>query len=228
VPTEVSTDRPTAIGILGGTGKLGAGLAIRWAAAGIPITIGSRDPERAAAAAADLRTALPAGAAAIDGAGNAVAARHPVVVASIPTEGADELVTAIADELAGGILVSALSPLDFDARGPRPGVVSGAASAAALLALCAPDATVVAGFHTVSAVSLRRLEEELDEDVLLCGDDDEAVARVAALVDDHLVGARAVHCGPLRLAATLESLTAVLISVNKRHRAHAGLRVTGL
>jgi 8-hydroxy-5-deazaflavin:NADPH oxidoreductase len=77
-------------------------------------------------------------------------------------------------------------------------------------------------------VSLRRLDEALDEDVLLCGDDDAAIATVAALVDQHLTGSRAVHCGPLRLAATLESLTAVLISVNKRHRAHAGLRVTGL
>jgi 8-hydroxy-5-deazaflavin:NADPH oxidoreductase len=217
----------TRVGILGGTGKLGAGLALRWAAAGIEVTIGSRDPARAASVAADLCAKLPEGSATLDGAANAVAADRPVVVASIPTEGADTLVGDLADVLAGRILVSALSPLAFDARGPRPGEV-GAASAAELLATCAPDASVVGGFHTVSAVTLRRTEDPLDEDVLLCGDDDAAVAQVAALVDDHLDGARAVHCGPLRLSASLEALTAVLISINKRHRAHAGLHVTRL
>jgi 8-hydroxy-5-deazaflavin:NADPH oxidoreductase len=224
----VAVEPVRSIGILGGTGKLGAGLALRWAAAGVPVTIGSRDAGRAADSAAELREALPDGAAALDGAGNAEAAAHPVVVAAIPTEGAHTLVAGLAGQLAGKVLVSALSPLAFDQRGPRPGVVEGAASAAELLAAAAPDATVVGGFHTVSAVTLRRADEPLDEDVLLCGDDDDAVARVAALVDEHLEGARAVHCGPLRLASTLESLTAVLISVNKRHRSHAGLRVTRL
>lgn len=228
MPDESSTPSVTSIGILGGTGKLGAGLALRWAAAGLPVTIGSRDPERAVTVAAELRADLPPGSASLEGAGNAVAAGHPVVVAAIPTGGADELVAGLADQLAGKVLVSALSPLAFDERGPRPGTVEGAGSAAELLAAAAPDAAVVAGFHTVSAVTLRRADEPLDEDVLLCGDDDEAMAAVAMLVDEHLDGARAVHCGPLRLAATLESLTAVLISVNKRHRSHAGLRVTRL
>jgi 8-hydroxy-5-deazaflavin:NADPH oxidoreductase len=224
----VTPDPLPPVGILGGTGKLGAGLALRWAAAGIAVTIGSRDPERAATSAAALRASLPEGAARLEGAGNAVAADAPVVVAAIPTEGAAELVGDLAEQLTGRVLVSALSPLAFDAAGPRPGTVDGAPSAAELLAEVAPGASVVAGFHTVSAVTLRRADEPLDEDVLLCGDDDEAVARVASLVDDHLVGARAVHCGPLRLAATLESLTAVLIAVNRRHRSHAGLRVTRL
>ncbi|WP_052667926.1 NADPH-dependent F420 reductase [Nitriliruptor alkaliphilus] len=228
MPDESSTPSATSIGILGGTGKLGAGLALRWAAAGLPVTIGSRDPERAAKAASDLRAALPPGSASLEGAGNAVASGHPVVVAAIPTDGAADLVAGLADQLAGTVLVSALSPLAFDGRGPRPATVDGAASAAELLATTAPGAKVVAGFHTVSAVTLRRADEPLDEDVLLCGDDEAAVAVVTALVDDHLEGARAVHCGPLRLAATLESLTAVLISVNKRHRSHAGLRVTRL
>lgn len=224
----MATAPATSVGILGGTGKLGAGLALRWAAAGLAVTIGSRDPDRAAAAAAELRAALPGGPGSIASGGNAVAASQPIVVAAIPTEGAEELVRGVADELAGAVLVSALSPLAFDERGPRPGEAPDAGSAAELLAAAAPGATVVAGFHTVSAVTLRRADEPLDEDVLLCGDDDEAVARVAALVDEHLEGARAVHCGPLRLARTLESLTAVLISVNKRHRAHAGLRITRL
>lgn len=224
----MSVQPVTSIGILGGTGKLGAGLALRWAAAGLAVTIGSRDPARAATAAAALREALPGGAGRLDGSGNEDAAARPVVVAAIPTAGAYALVAGLAGQLAGRVLVSALSPLAFDDRGPRPAQVEGAGSAAELVASAAPEAVVVAGFHTVSAVSLRRTEEPLDEDVLLCGDDDEAVAQVATLVDDHLAGARAVHCGPLRLARTLESLTAVMISVNKRHRTHAGLRVAGL
>lgn len=225
-PPDATTGGTPAVGILGGTGKLGAGLARWWAAAGVPVTIGSRDAARAASVAAELRASLPEGAAPLEGLANADAAARPVVVAAIPSEGADTLVGGLAEVLAGRILVSALSPLAFDDRGPHPGQVD-AASAAELLAASAPDATVVAGFHTVSAVSLKHLDQPLDEDVLLCGDDDEAVAQVATLVG-RLAGARAVHCGPLRLAGTLESLTAVLISINKRHRAHAGLRVTGL
>lgn len=224
----MSTDPVTSVGILGGTGKLGSGLALRWAAAGLDVTIGSRDPARAETTAAELRGELPGGAGALAGAGNADAATHPVVVAAIPTRGARELVAGLADRLDGRILVSALSPLAFDERGPRPARLDGLDSAAELLAVSAPGATVIAGFHTVAAGTLRRLGAPLDEDVLLCGDDDAAVARVAALVDDHLEGARAVHCGPLRLAGALESLTAVLISVNQRHRTHAGVRITRL
>ncbi len=215
------------IGILGGTGKLGAGLASRWAAAGLAVTIGSRDPGRAADTAQELRADLPSGAGTVEGLGNDGAAQRDVVVAAIPTEGAPELVGGVAAHLEGRILVSALSPLAFDAAGPRPAGVRDAPSAAALLAGAAPGARVVAGFHTVSAVTLRRAGD-LDEDVLLCGDDDEAVAQVANLVDDHLGGARAVHCGPLRLAATLEALTAVIIAVNQRHRSHSGVRLTRL
>lgn len=217
----------THVGILGGTGKLGAALARRWAAAGLDVVIGSRDADRAASRSADLREGLPHGAGALTGGTNADAAGAPIVVAAIPTEGAEELVATLADRLAGSILVSALSPLAFDDGGPRP-VSLEAGSAAQLLAAAAPAARVVAGFHTVSAVSLGDLGAPLDEDVLLCGDDDEALRQVAALVDDHLEGARAVGVGPLRLAGTLEALTAVLIATNRRHRVHAGVRVTGL
>jgi 8-hydroxy-5-deazaflavin:NADPH oxidoreductase len=226
--TPAASDAAGPIGILGGTGKLGSGLALRWATAGVPVTIGSRDAARAAARAEELRGHLPAGAASIDGVANADAAALPVVVAAVPTEGAGELVGELAEQLDGAVLVSTLSPLAFDGRGPRPGSADGAASAAELLAARAPGARVVGGFHTVSAIPLRALDDDLDEDVLLCGDDDEAVAQVAALVDEHLPGARAVHCGPLRLAGTLEGLTAVLISVNRRHAAHAGVRISGL
>ncbi|MEX0836561.1 MAG: NADPH-dependent F420 reductase [Nitriliruptor sp.] len=224
--STITADTPD-VGILGGTGNLGAALAQRWSSAGLRVVIGSRDPERAVTRAAELRQDLPAEAGSLTGGSNADAATAPVVVAAIPTEGAGELVAPLSEQLAGGVLVSTLSPLEFDADGPRPGRVE-AGSAAELLAAAAPSARVVAGFHTVSAVTLADLGRALDEDVLLCGDDEDALAEVAALVDDHLEGARAVVVGPLRLAVALEASTAVLISTNRRHRAHAGLRVTGL
>ncbi len=215
------------VGLLGGTGKLGSALAVRWAVGGLAVTIGSRDPQRASDRAAELAAGLPAGSGNIAGGSNADAARAPVVVATIPTAGAGELVGPLGEQLAGSVLVSTLAPLEFDAEGPVPGRIE-AGSAAELLAAAAPSARVVAGFHTVSAVGLGHVDEDLDEDVLFCGDDDEAVAIAARLVDDHLPGARAVVVGPLRLAAALEGLTAVLISTNARHRVHAGVRVTGL
>jgi 8-hydroxy-5-deazaflavin:NADPH oxidoreductase len=225
--TETTSPGPADVGVLGGTGKLGSALARRWAAAGLSVTIGSRDPGRAVGRAEELSADLPTGSGTITGGSNADAARSPVVVAAIPTEGAGELVGPLSSELAGNVLVSTLAPLEFDADGPTPGRVE-VGSATELLAAAAPSARVVAGFHTVSAVGLGDLGTDLDEDVLLCGDDEEALAAIAELVDDHLPGARAVVVGPLRLAATLEGLTAVLISTNRRHRAHAGLRITGL
>jgi 8-hydroxy-5-deazaflavin:NADPH oxidoreductase len=225
--TETTSPGPADVGVLGGTGKLGSALAKRWAAAGLAVTIGSRDPNRAVVRAEELTSDLPTGSGPIAGGSNADAARAPVVVAAIPTEGAGDLVGPLSAELAGNVLVSTLAPLEFDGDGPTPGRVE-VGSATELLAAAAPSARVVAGFHTVSAVGLGDLGADLDEDVLLCGDDEEALAAVAELVDDHLPGARAVVVGPLRLAATLEGLTAVLISTNRRHRSHAGLRVTGL
>jgi NADPH-dependent F420 reductase len=218
---------PSRIGILGGTGKLGRGLAQRWATAGIEVVIGSRDADRADTRAAELTADLPATAATLRGGANAEAAAAPLVVAAIPAEGAGELVAGLADTLDGAVLLSAVSPLTFDDRGPQPSTVDSAPSAAELLAARAPGAAVVAGLHTTSSAVLGRLGTTLDEDVLLCGDDEDALATAAAAVD-LLGGARAVTVGPLRLAATLEATTAVLISANQRHRTHAGLRLTGL
>jgi 8-hydroxy-5-deazaflavin:NADPH oxidoreductase len=224
VTSDATPDR---IGILGGTGKLGAGLARRWAAAGIPVVIGSRDPDRAEARAQELRRDIPVDAAELSGASNLAAASAPLVVAAVPAEGAEELVADLAGTLAERILVSAISPLAFDASGPRPAPLADGRSAAELVAELAPAARVVAGLHTVSSVGLSDLAHPLDEDVLLATDDDAAGDVVAAAIG-HLSGARPVRAGPLRLAGTLEALTAVLISINKRHRVHAGFRVTGL
>jgi 8-hydroxy-5-deazaflavin:NADPH oxidoreductase len=217
----------TTVGILGGTGALGAALARRLAAGGCTVTIGSREPSRAVDRAAELTAGLPADAGSITGGANADAATAEVVVAAIPTAGAGELVGPLADQLAGRVLVSTLSPLEFDGSGPRPARIE-AGSAAELLAAAAPTARVVAGFHTVAAATLGDLDRPLSEDVLVCGDDDDALEVVRQLIDDRLGGARGVVVGPLRLASVLEGMTAVLIATNRRHRAHTGVRLTGL
>lgn len=216
------------IGILGGTGDLGAGLALRWAAAGVPVTIGSRDPERARRRAVEFTEQLPAGSAPLDGAGNLDAARvADVVVVAVPFESSARTVASVAEALDDRILVSTVVPLAFDQGGPHIAQVEGAPSVAELLAAQAPTARVVSGFHSVAAGALTDLATPLDDDVLLCGDDDAAIATVAQLVE-LIDGATPVVAGRLRLSPPIEGLTAALIAVNKRYKAHVGLRLSRL
>lgn len=215
----------TSIAFLGGTGDQGRGLARRFALAGHPVVIGSRSAERAAAAAAELAEGLPAGAD-VTGLTNLDAARAAdVVVVAVPWDGHGALVESVADALAGKIVVDCVNPLGFDAQGPFALTVdegSAAEQAAALL----PDSKVVAAFHHVSAVLLLDTSvESLDTDVLVLGDDREATDAVQALVDE-IPGMRGVYAGRLRNAGQVEALTANLIAVNRRYKAHAGLRVT--
>ena len=215
----------TSIAFLGGTGDQGRGLARRFALAGHPVIIGSRSAERAAAAAAELAEGLPAGAD-VTGSTNLEAARSAdVVVVAVPWEGHGALVESVAEALAGKIVVDCVNPLGFDAQGPFALTVeegSAAEQAAALL----PDSTVVAAFHHVSAVLLLDPEvDRLDTDVLVLGDDRESTDVVQRLVDE-IPGMRGIYAGRLRNAGQVEALTANLISVNRRYKAHAGLRVT--
>lgn len=215
----------TTLGFLGGTGDQGRGLARRFALAGHRIIIGSRSSERAAAAADGLLETLPAGAD-VAGAGNAeAAALADVVVVAVPWEGHEALLRSVADGLAGKVVVDCVNPLGFDKQGAFALEVaegSAAQQAAALL----PDSRVVAAFHHVSAVLLLDPEvDKLDTDVLVLGDDREATDLVQALVDD-IPGMRGIYAGRLRNSRQVEALTANLISVNRRYKAHAGLRVT--
>lgn len=224
--TTASTAPVPTIGVLGGTGKLGRGLALRWARAGVPVVLGSRDAQRAAAAADQVRDALGHDAP-VTGAGNVEAAALELVVAAVPAAGATELIGGLAEPLAGKVLLSAISPLRFDDDGPAPDPAPDGTSAAEALASAAPQATVVAGLHTVSSAVLGDLDHDVAEDTLLCGDDDEALERARSALTA-IDGLRPVTVGPLRLARTLEGLTAVLIATNRRHRVHAGVQVTGL
>lgn len=213
------------IAIIGGTGPQGRGLAYRLATSGHEVILGSRDEERARTAADELAVRLPS-TACISGATNLEAARKAeVVLLAVPYDGHDELVASLRDVVEGKIVISCVNPLGFDAQGPFGLAVptgSAAESAAALL----PRSTVVGAFHHLSAVTLIT-DEQLLEDVLVVGDDEEA-KRVVIELARSVTGRPGVAAGRLRLARQLEPLTAVLISVNRAYKAHSGIRVTGL
>jgi NADPH-dependent F420 reductase len=207
------------VGVLGGTGPQGRGLAYRLAKAGQQVIIGSRSAERAAATAAELGHG-------VEGADNATtAARSDVVIVAVPWEGHGELLTALRAELAGKIVVDCVNPLGFDKQGAyalKPEEGSAAQQAAALL----PKSRVTAAFHHLSAVLLEDREvEEIDIDVLVLGEERAATDTVQALAN-RIPGMRGVFAGRLRNAHQVESLVANLISVNRRYKAHAGLRIT--
>lgn len=215
----------TTLAFLGGTGDQGRGLARRFALAGHAAIIGSRVEQRAVAVAAALRDTLPPDAD-IRGAENDAAARHAdVVVVAVPWEGHEALVRGVADAVAGKVVIDCVNPLGFDKAGAYAlDVAEGSAAeqAAALL----PDSRVVAAFHHVSAVLLLDPSvDKIDTDVLVLGDDRGATDLVQGLVDD-IPGMRGVFAGRLRNARQVEALTANLISINRRYKAHAGLRVT--
>ncbi|MGX7825071.1 NADPH-dependent F420 reductase [Actinokineospora sp. 24-640] len=221
--TSDETAGPT-VGVLGGTGPQGRGLALRWAKAGIRVLIGSRSAERAADAARELCAA--AGVESVEGRDNAAcAAGSDVVLVAVPWDGHGDLLAGLKAELAGKVVVDCVNPLGFDKQGPYALAVpegSAAEQAAALL----PDSRVTAAFHHVSAVLLADLSiAEIDTDVLVLGDDREATDTVRALADA-IPGMRGIYGGRLRNAHQVEALTANLIAVNRRYKAHAGLRVT--
>jgi NADPH-dependent F420 reductase len=207
------------VAVLGGTGPQGRGLAQRFAGAGVHVVIGSRSAERARATAAEIGE----GVAGADNEGAASAG--DVVILAVPWEGHRELVEALAPMLAGKIVVDCVNPLGFDKQGAYPlSVVEGSAAqqAAALL----PDSTVVAAFHHVSAVLLEDpTVRSVDTDVLVLGDDRAATDLVRALAGV-IPGVRGVYGGRLRNAHQVEAFTANLISINRRYKAHSGLRVT--
>ena len=218
------------IGILGGTGDQGGGLARRLAVAGHRVVIGSRDAGRAHAAAASLAaTGVPAGAGGaplLSGTLNAGAAsQSDVVIAAIPWEGHRELLASLTGELAGKIVIDCVNPLGFDGKGAYPLPVpegSAAQQAAAVL----PDSRVVGAFHHVSATLLLDPGvDQIDLDVLVLGDDRQATDLVAALAEE-IPGMRGIYGGRLRNCGQVEALTANLVSINRRYKAHAGLRIT--
>ena len=213
------------IAILGGTGEEGLGLAIRYAAAGDDVIIGSRSLERAEAAAEQVRRTVAGGA--VSGATNDDAtAQAEMVLVSVPFGGLDGTLTALASLLAGKIVVSLVVPLEFGRGGPRAIAVAEGSAAERAKAL-APEARIVSAFQNLSAHELMEPGKDLASDVVVCSDDREAKRLVMDLAEK-LTGVRAVDGGPLRYSAYVENLTALLIGINGRYKTQAGVRITGL
>ena len=211
------------VGILGGTGDQGRGLARRLALAGQRVIIGSRNAGRATEAAATVGDPPQ-----VTGMTNEDAARAAdLVIAAVPWEGHGDLLAQLAGPLEGKIVVDCVNPLGFDHHGAYPIAVpegSAAQQAAAVL----PASTVVGAFHHVSAVVLLDPEvTDLDLDVLVLGDERHATDLVQALAE-RIPGVRGVYAGRLRNCGQVEALTANLVSVNRRYKAHAGLRITDI
>ncbi|WP_370328108.1 NADPH-dependent F420 reductase [Euzebya sp.] len=213
------------IGIIGGTGPQGRGLALRFARAGLDVLIGSRDPARAADVAADVPRGDGAGV--VEGAANGdLPGRCDVLVLTVPYDALDATLGQLADAVGDHLVLSAVNNMGFEDGRPVPLEVP-AGSAAHEIAARWPDARVCTAFNTVSAVHLRNLDHDFDEDVLVCGDDRDAVAAVTALID-RIEGLRGVDVGDLAQAATVEAMTPMIVSINKRNGVNAGVRIVGL
>ena len=210
------------IGILGGTGPQGRGLARRLALAGHPVVLGSRSVERAAGTTADI------GVDGISGGSNPDAAGADLVIVTVPYDGHADLLSSLAEPLVGKIVVDCVNPLGFDSHGPYAiAVPDGSAAQEAQRIL--PDSTVIAAFHHLSAVRLEDPRiDRFDEDVLVLGEDRDAVGVVIELAGAALPGGRGVYAGRLRNAHQVEALTANLIAINRRYKTHAGVRITEL
>lgn len=217
------------IPILGGTGALGYGLAVRWAGAGAEVVIGSREAKRAEQAAAAVRERVPG--ARIEGLENGDAAkRGPIAFLTVPFRAQSETLNNLRYALEPGqTLVDCTVPLAAAVSGKATrtlGVWQGSAAEQAQ-EMVPEGVTVVSALHTVGAPTLSDPEVRLDEDVLVCGDRKRDKAPVARLIE-RIDGLRAVNAGPLETARIAEQLTSLLISVNVRYKAHAGIKLSGL
>ena len=217
----MSDSLPT-VGILGGTGKEGSGLALRWAKNGYSLIIGSRTPERAAQAAEDLRAKVPG--VNVRGADNADTAREAdIVILTVPHEAQLSTLEGLKDQLKGKVLVDATARVDW--RKPKP--PEGKAAARMAQDLLGPEVRVVSAFQNIPASALVRPEEKLESDVLVCSDDPAARAEVVRLAEG--AGMDAYEAGGLDNGIVVEGLTALIIIMNKRYKSNAcGIRMTGV
>jgi 8-hydroxy-5-deazaflavin:NADPH oxidoreductase len=215
------------VGVLGGTGPAGRGLAVRLAAAGLGVAIGSRDADRAAAVAAEVAGAwtgrLPGS---ISGTENAGAAAADLVVVATPWDGAVATVRALAEPLAGKVVVSMVNALVKEGR-EMLALVPPRGSMAAAVQAALPGSRVAASFHHLPASEMENLDSGLLADVLVCADDDGAREATLELVE-RIEGLRPLDAGSLNQAAAVEAFTAVCITLNIRHRVHSTLKLAGI
>lgn len=213
------------IAVLGGTGKEGSGLAMRWANSGYNVIIGSRDGQRGAEKAVELNQIL--GSEMLHGMGNEEAAEKAhIIVLSVPYDAHKSTLESVKQYLNGKILIDVTVPMKPPAV-TQVHVPEGHSAALEAQAYLGEGVRVVAAFQNVSAVHLKKLEHPVDCDVLVCGNDDEAKQNTIQLVE--AAGMRGVDAGPLTNAVAVEALTPVLLYINKKYQVKgAGLRITGL
>ncbi len=214
------------VGILGGTGPAGRGLALRLADAGVQVTIGSRDEERAGGVVEELRGRWPDRTLAMTGSDNAGAAAADLVVVATPWDSASATVRTLREPLAGKVVVSMANALIKEGR-EMLALIPPRGSVAAAVQASVPESLVAAAFHHLPASEMENLESGLEADVLVCSDHPEATAATVALVE-RMRGLRPLDAGTLNQAAAIEAFTAVCITLNIRHKAHSTLRLAGI
>jgi NADPH-dependent F420 reductase len=218
------------IAVLGGSGAEGSGLALRLAAAGHHVTIGSRGADKAQAAATELSRQLAGttiAGATIAGATNKAAAREAeIVILTVPYAAQRSVVEEVLEEIRGKILVDATVPL-VPPKVSRVQLPEGSSAVAEIQQLAGENVRVVSAFQNVSAHYLKKLDHPVDCDVLVCGDDAAACDLVIELIKG--IGLRGIYAGPICNSAAAEALTSVLIAINRRYKSPgAGIRITGL
>ncbi len=213
------------IAVLGGAGKEGSGLALRWAHAGYPVIIGSREAPRAEAAAAEINETIGRNGA--RGADNLAAATGAdIVVLTVPYAAQRATVESVREALKGRILIDVTVPL-VPPKVSRVQLPEGSSAVVAIQALLGPEVRVVSAFQNISAHHLKQLDHEIDCDVLVCADDKDAADTVVAL--SKAIGLGAWNAGVLANSVVSEALTSVLIALNQRYKAPgSGIRITGL
>jgi NADPH-dependent F420 reductase len=213
----------TTVGILGGTGPAGSGVAIRLASAGYDVVLGSRDAGRAVKSAEGLTVR---GTGTLSGAANEEAAGCDLVVVATPWDSAVATVKALRTPLANKTVISMVNALVREGRELVP-LYPPRGSMAAQLAFALPQSTIVGAFHHLPADQMLDLDSGLDGDVVIFSDDDGARQRVAKMVDE-MPGLRAVVAGSMSLASAVEAFTAVCTSINIRHKVHSYVKLAGL
>lgn len=211
------------VGILGGTGPAGQGVALRLASAGYDVILGSRDAARAGTIVAGLATRGPG---VVSGATNEVAAAADLVVVATPWDSAISIASALKDELGGKIVISMVNALVREGRELVP-LYPPRGSMAAQLAHALPTSKVVGAFHHLPASEMVNLDSGLDADVVIFSDHADARQSVADMVTS-MPGLRAVIAGSMSLASAIEAFTAVCISINIRHKVHSYVQMAGL
>lgn len=224
---KIDTKQPLSVGIIGGTGALGNGLAIRWAQAGLAVTIGSRQPERAKQSAEEIVNSFSP-VQLVNGTDLLDCARSvDIVVVAVPWDAHAETIEQIREVARGKIVIDVVVPLGFDKNGPFAHAVSEGSAAEQAQSLL-PESHVVAAFHHVSAVLLSDPAlAPIETDIMVLGEDKESIHQVQDLVD-LIPGMRGIYGGRLRNAGQAEALTANLIAVNRRYKTHAGIRLTNV